>query len=47
MEFLNFRGKNLEATTSWVGGQELVMAAVPSDRQDASSAEVYAQQSTR
>jgi hypothetical protein len=32
------------ATTTWVGGQEFVMAAIPSDRQDAATAEIYAQQ---
>ena len=44
VEFLDFRGKKLVATTTWVGGQEFVMAAVPSDRQDSINAEIYAQQ---
>lgn len=43
-EFVDFRGKKLVATTTWVGGQEFVMAAVPSDRQDSATAEIYAQQ---
>jgi hypothetical protein len=44
LEFLDFRGKKLVATTTWVGGQEFVMAAVPGDRQDSATAEIYAQQ---
>ena len=44
VEFLDFRGKKLVATTTWVGAQEFVMAPVPSDRQDAATAEIYAQQ---
>ena len=43
-EFLDFRGKKLVATTTWVGAQEFVMAAIPSDRQDSATAEIYAQQ---
>jgi hypothetical protein len=44
LEFLDFRGQKLVATTTWVGGQEFVMAAVPGDRQDAATADIYAQQ---
>jgi hypothetical protein len=44
LEFVDFRGKKLVATTTWVGAQEFVMAAIPSDRQDAATAEIYAQQ---
>ncbi len=44
LEFLDFRGQKLVATTTWVGGQEFVMAAVPSDSQDSATAEIYAQQ---
>lgn len=44
VEFLDFRGKKLVATTSWVGSQEFVMAAVLSDRADSAAADVYAQQ---
>ena len=43
MEFISFRGKNLEATMITVGGQEFVMAAV-SDRLDSATAEIYSQQ---
>jgi hypothetical protein len=43
-EFLDFRGKKLVATTTWVGHQEFVLAAIPGDRQDAINAEIYAQQ---
>lgn len=43
MEFISFRGKNLEATIITVGGQEFVMAAV-GDRLDSATAEIYAQQ---
>ena len=32
LEFLDFRGQKLVATTTWVGAQEFVMAAIPSDR---------------
>lgn len=44
VEFVDFRGKKLVATTTWVGTQEFVMAPVPGDRQDAATAEIYAQQ---
>jgi hypothetical protein len=44
VEFLDFRGKKLVATTAWVGAQEFVMAAVPSGRTDSATAEIYAQQ---
>ena len=44
VEFLDFRGKKLVASTTWVGSQEFVMAAIPIDRQDAINAEIYAQQ---
>jgi len=44
LEFLDFRGKKLVASTTWVGSQEFVMAAVPSGRQDSATAEIYAQQ---
>lgn len=43
MEFINFRGKNLEATMITVAGQQFVMAAV-GDRLDSATAEIYAQQ---
>ena len=43
MEFISFRGKNLEATRITVAGQEFVMAAV-GDRVDSATAEIYAQQ---
>jgi len=43
MEFISFRGKNLEATMITVAGQEFVMAAV-GDRVDSATAEIYAQQ---
>lgn len=43
MEFISFRGKNLEATMITVAGQEFVMAAV-GDRLDSASADIYAQQ---
>jgi hypothetical protein len=43
MEFISFRGKNLEATIITVGGQEFVMAAV-GDRLDSAIADIYAQQ---
>jgi len=43
LEFVDFRGKKLVATTTWVGSQEFVMVAIPSDRQDAATAEIYAQ----
>ena len=43
MEFLNFRGKNLEAALITVAGQEFVMAAV-GDWQDAATVEIPAQQ---
>ncbi|MEG4446704.1 hypothetical protein QUB49_33945 [Microcoleus sp. AT9_B4] len=43
MEFVNFRGKNLEATLITVGGQDFLIAAV-GDRQDLAIAEIYAQQ---
>lgn len=42
MEFISFRGKNLEATVITVGGQEFVMAAV-GDRADSATAEIYGQ----
>jgi hypothetical protein len=44
LEFLDFRGQKLVATTTWVGGQEFVLAAIPSDRQDAATADIFAQQ---
>lgn len=44
LEFVDFRGQKLVATTTWVGAQEFVMAAVPSDRQDAATADIFAQQ---
>jgi len=44
LEFLDFRGQKLVATTTWVGTQEFVMAAIPGDRQDSATAEIYAQQ---
>ena len=43
MEFISFRGKNLEATMITVAGQDFVMAAV-SDRLDSATADIYAQQ---
>ncbi|MEG4520995.1 hypothetical protein [Microcoleus sp. AT9b-C5] len=43
MEFVNFRGKNLEATLITVGGQDFLIAAV-GDRQDLAIADIYAQQ---
>ncbi len=44
MDFLNFEGQNLEATVVWMGREKIVRAVVSADRQDASTAEVYAQQ---
>jgi hypothetical protein len=44
LEFLDFRGQKLVATTTWVGGQEFVLAAIPVDRQDSTTAEILAQQ---
>jgi len=43
MEFISFRGKNLEATMITVAGQQFVMAAV-GDRLDSATAEIYSQQ---
>ena len=43
-EFITFRGKLLEAKTTWLGNQEIVQAAIPSDRVDSAIFEVYAQQ---
>jgi hypothetical protein len=44
IEFLSFRGKQLEAKVMWLGNQEVVMAAIHSNRVDSLSADVYAQQ---
>lgn len=44
IEFLTFRGKQLEAKVTWLGNQEIVQAAIPSDRIDSAAFEVYAQQ---
>ncbi|MEG4287263.1 hypothetical protein QUB68_29580 [Microcoleus sp. A006_D1] len=43
MEFLNFRGQQLEATIVSTGGQDFVIAAV-GDRMDATATRIYAQQ---
>ena len=43
MEFVNFRGKNLQATLITVAGQEFLIAAV-GDRQDSAIADIHAQQ---
>jgi hypothetical protein len=43
MEFISFRGKNLEATIITVAGQEFLIAAV-GDRADSAIADTYAQQ---
>ena len=43
MEFISFRGKNLEATVIMIAGQEFVMASV-ADRFDSIAADVYSQQ---
>lgn len=43
MEFVNFRGKNIEATMITVRGQDFLIAAV-GDRQDSAIADIYAQQ---
>jgi hypothetical protein len=43
MEFLSFRGKNLEATIITVAGQDFIVAAV-GDRQDSAIADIHAQQ---
>ena len=44
IEFLTFRGKQVEAKVMWLGNQEVVMAAIHSNRVDSLSADVYAQQ---
>lgn len=43
MEFLNFRGQQLEATIISTGGQDFVIAAV-GDRLDSAAARIHAQQ---
>lgn len=43
MEFVNFRGRNLQANLITVAGQEFVIAAV-GDRYDSAIADIYAQQ---
>ncbi|MEG4281009.1 hypothetical protein QUA62_26640 [Microcoleus sp. MON1_C1] len=43
-EFVNVRGQNLMASSVWAGGQEFLIIAIPSDRQDSATAEIYAQQ---
>ncbi len=43
MEFISFRGKNLQANLITVAGQEFLIAAV-GNRQDAPTAEIHAQQ---
>lgn len=43
-EFVTVRGKRLEASRMWVGAQEFLIVAVPSDRADSAAAEVYSQQ---
>lgn len=44
IEFLTFRGKQLEAKVTWLGNQEIVQAAIHNNRVDSLSADVYAQQ---
>jgi hypothetical protein len=43
MEFLSFRGQQLEATIISAGGQEFVIAPI-GDRLDATAARIYSQQ---
>ena len=43
-EFITFRGKLLEAKVTWLGSQEIVQAAIPSDRIDNATFDVYAPQ---
>ncbi|MEG3929168.1 hypothetical protein [Microcoleus sp. T3_D1] len=43
MEFVNFRGKNLQANLITVAGQEFIIAAV-GDRYDSAIADIYSQQ---
>lgn len=43
MEFLSFRGQQLEATVISAGGQDFVIAAV-GDRMDSTAARIYSQQ---
>jgi hypothetical protein len=44
VEFITFRGKLLEAKITWLGNQEIVQTAIPSDRIDSATFDVYAQQ---
>jgi len=43
-EFVNVRGQNLLANSLWSGGQEFLIIAIPGDRQDSATADIYAQQ---
>ncbi|MEG4577575.1 hypothetical protein QUA56_33655 [Microcoleus sp. N3A4] len=42
-ESVTVRGKTLEASRMWVGAQEFLIVAIPSDR-DAATAEIHTQQ---
>ena len=44
-EFVNVRGQNLMAVSTWVSGQEFLIVAVPTDRIDSATADILAQQS--
>ena len=44
MDFLSFRGQNLEATVVRVGSQEFVFAPLPSQYMDSATARIYSQQ---
>ena len=44
IEFITFRGKLLEAKLTWLGNQEIIQAAIPSDHIDSATADVYLQQ---
>lgn len=44
MEFINFRGTNLEATIVRAGGQEFIIAAIPATKMDSDAARIYSQQ---
>jgi hypothetical protein len=44
VELINVRGQNLLARSMWVAGQEFLIIAVPIDRQDAVTSDIYNQQ---
>jgi hypothetical protein len=43
-EFVNVRGQNLVASSVWVGAQEFLIVAVPSDRADSGNSDSHVPQ---